>query len=455
MQALTDNVQHGIDVVTDRSADFEGPPPRRGIAAADETVVLALFGPTGRSQLLEQMRGLLSRLRDEYTLIVMALDLDNLAALSVARGGATAEIVMSEVAQRLHEALRDRGGLIWTDGGRFVVVCELNGSPKEIWGFQKEVASCFDDPFIAGHSPVYLAAKVGVAFSMGDRDDPDLLLGSAEVACLEGQKIGQRLVVFDHPARMRIRQQFELSQALHAALANDGLELEYEPVFSVTTRSVVGVTARICWTERGGDRIPEETFRDCAERSGLVIPVGGWMLRQLALDWPAVLATYGGGPLTLHIEVTSEQLGAWLADTPDELPSVCRLLGGHLEMEILDTRLTAGEETATAILEWLDGLDVRLVVDALGSGHATRQSLRTRTAATVKLNRLLIAKVHESTGDRLMVETMVKLARSFDMIVLAQGVVSEEQLTCLAEIGCDQAAGPLLALPHQIDVTLA
>jgi diguanylate cyclase (GGDEF)-like protein len=414
-----------------------------------------LTGQAGRTQLLEHVRYALAGLSDDRTLIVVALKLDNFHELTVARGDATGEIVLVEVANRLLTQIPLEETLIWGTGDEFVVTCELLESPLQIQAFQSRVESCFDEAFMVANTPVYISASMGVSFATGAADDPHLLVGTAEVACTEAIRDGNnRLVVFDSRARHRIRDRFEMSQDLNAAIRYRELELEYHPIVDLKIGTPVGLGAQVCWQPRGQPRVPNDVFIQCAESSGLMSEIGSWSLNEIRRQWSAIPEGDGEDPLSLIIQVTGDQLGAWLAGAPDDLAAASTALHGRLSMEVSDSRLARDDQTAGAVLGWLNDNGVGIIIGVFGSGYESLRSLRSFSVDALKISRSFIEPLPESARDRLMVKKIIELAHAFGVIAIADGVESDEQMECLAELECDQAHAYNLSGPLPIEGAL-
>jgi diguanylate cyclase (GGDEF)-like protein len=209
----------GVDEISFRPVDARAGDERLAsklMSTEDATAgVGALTGPSGRTLFLERVAYVLAELPDGRTLAVMALNLHHFSELTVSRGRATGERVLTEVARRLRKPLAPVHVVACTAGDPFVIACELTDSPTHRQALPARVISCFDVPFLVGTSPAHLSASMGVAFSTGTRDDPEQLLGSAEVARAEARRAGDnRIVVFDRRARVQVREQFEMSQTL-------------------------------------------------------------------------------------------------------------------------------------------------------------------------------------------------------------------------------------------------
>jgi diguanylate cyclase (GGDEF)-like protein len=406
-----------------------------------------LSGPEDRALFLDLVGDALAGLSDDHIFVVLALALDNFSELSVARGDATAALVLSEVAHRLHERLTPADVIVWSAGHLFVVACELTDSPQQLEALQSRVLSCFQTPFLAANAPVYLPASVGIAFSTGARDDPHQLLGSAEVARSEARRAGgHRVVVFDRPARLALREQFELTQALHRALEHDELVVEYQPIVELASKSIKGFETSVRWQPRGRALVPGAIFSSLAEESGLAAPIGSWVLHQVVrhwADWSPAEGTTTAPWLSVNVSV--EQLDSGFAGLSDDLVAAAEALSGRLTIEISESGLAHGPAGVAATLAWLKRLGVGVVVNHVGKDSSSLFSLRALPIDALKIDPTFTEHIEDNEHDQVIVTSVIELAHALGLVAIADGVTSETQLNSLNDLSCDLVQGPYLS----------
>jgi len=299
-----------------------------------------LSGPEGRAVFLELVGAALHGLSNDQTFVVMALDLDHFSELTVARGDATAALVLSEMAHRLRQRLSRTDVILWSAGDLFVVACAVTDSPRQLEALQGQMFSCIETPFLVANAPIFLSASMGVAFSTGARDDRQQLLGSAEVARSQARRAGgHRLVVFDRSARSRLCEEFELTQALHWAIEHRELAVEYQPIVKLASKTTEGFEASLRWQPRGRDLVPPEVFLPLAEESGLIGTFGSWLFDEVLRHWAGWTPPKSGVEAPwLAVSISLAHLDASFAGFSDDLFETARALPGRLAIEISEPR---------------------------------------------------------------------------------------------------------------------
>lgn len=413
-------------------------------------------GSRDRARFFERVGHSIARLPSARTVAVIAIGLDHFSELTVFRGEVTGDLVLSEVIRRVREAVAPMELVAWTVGDRFVVACELRDSPGQRRALQARIESCFEEPFAAASSPVYVSASIGIAYSAVTSDDPQQLLGLAEVARAEARRAGgHRSLVVDGSSCDQMREKFEMTQALHRAVARDELHLEYQPIAELSKRAMTGVEALLRWSPTGRGQVPPDIFIPCAEESGLIIPIGRWVIGEVVRQWSG--APPGGGdslqPSTLTFNVSGAQLDAGLAGLGEDLVEAAAALPGRLSIEITESWLARDPENARAILEWVKSIGVGVIIDDFGMGHSSLRYLQIFPVDALKIDRSFVAHVHENDRDHSIVATIIELAHSLGIIAIAEGVETEQQLDALTALSCDRAQGFYFSRPACFEQT--
>jgi EAL domain-containing protein (putative c-di-GMP-specific phosphodiesterase class I)/GGDEF domain-containing protein len=425
---------------------------RRHQAAATPPGGTAGGGPASRGHFLEQVGDVLITLTDDRTLAVMALDLNHFNELTVVRGDDVRELILVEVSERLQERLSADDVITLTTGDHFVLACEVANSPLDRQALQTRLLDCFDEPFLAATPPVFLSAHVGVAFSDGADDDPQQLLGSAEVGRADSQRGGDSaMVVFDPPARVQIREQFSVHQALHRALERHEMSLDYQPIVSLSTLETLGLEALLRWKPLDRDPIPPDAFIPWAEESGLIIPIGSWVLKEVARQWAGWTPTDGATAPSLTVNVSVVQLEKGIAALSEDLVEASASLPGRLSIEITESRLANDPEAASATIKRLRRLGVGVIIDDFGTGFSSLRYLQDFPVDALKIDRSFVEHIDTSDRDQAIVGTIIALAHTLGIFTIAEGVETQTQLKCLAELSCDSAQGYFLCRPTPFD----
>jgi diguanylate cyclase len=411
-----------------------------------------LSGPEGRAVFLELVGAALHGLSNDQTFVVMALDLDHFSELTVARGDATAALVLSEMAHRLRQRLSRTDVILWSAGDLFVVACAVTDSPRQLEALQGQMFSCIETPFLVANAPIFLSASMGVAFSTGARDDRQQLLGSAEVARSQARRAGgHRLVVFDRSARSRLCEEFELTQALHWAIEHRELAVEYQPIVKLASKTTEGFEASLRWQPRGRDLVPPEVFLPLAEESGLIGTFGSWLFDEVLRHWAGWTPPKSGVEAPwLAVSISLAHLDASFAGFSDDLFETARALPGRLAIEISERELCRNPEGVGAMLTWLKALGVRVIVNNVGRSSSLL-SWRTFPVDALKIDRRFTDHVEDNERDQVIVTSIIELAHTLGIVAIAEGVTREAQFNCLDALSCDLVQGPYLSAPAPFD----
>ncbi len=411
-----------------------------------------LTGLPNRAYLEERARDLLGpgtgRSRaapDAFMAGAIFLDLDGFTAVNDSVGHGAGDLVLAQAARRLRAALASRDVVARWGSDEFAVLIERAVSAQEIADIAERLAGAMAaEPFRAAGREVPLTASVGVALAEGSRWEH--LLRNADVAMSRAKESGGgRVEMFASRMHTDVARRLELAADLRAAIAQDELTLEYQPVVDLGTRQVTGAEALVRWPRDGGAVDPGE-FLGVAEDSGLSVPLGGWVLReacQHAARWRA--AGWNAG---LSVNVSPRQAAA-----PRFSQAVLGVLAetglppGALTLEVAERVLIEGAGPMIAGLAELRARGVRLAIDDFGTGYASLAYLRQLPVDVIKIDPSFVAGLVTDPTLAMLTRTIVSVGRDLGIEVVAEGIERPEQLDMLASMGCSLGQGFLVARP--------
>jgi diguanylate cyclase (GGDEF)-like protein/PAS domain S-box-containing protein len=380
---------------------------------------------------------------------VVFLDLDRFKLVNDSLGHTTGDRLLVEVARRLLGNVRAGDTVARFGGDEFVVLLNRVASAEDAKAATDRLLEAFSAPFEIGGRRHLVTASAGLVLS-DEIHDAEALLRDADAAMYQAKERGRdRVQRFDAPLREQLLRRVELEHDLHGSVLRGELELAYQPLFELAGDRMIGAEALLRWNHPTRGRIPPVDFIPLAEESGLIVPIGTWVLgealRQLG-SWRA--AHHGLDELMVSVNLSVHQL------TDDDLPAtVAGLLAVHdvapesLCLELTESALMAEPEAGLAVLSELRALGVGLAIDDFGTGYSSLAYLRDLPVTTLKIDRSFVTGLSRDNSDSRMVAAIIGLAQEFGLTTVAEGVETCEQLTELRRLGCDVVQGYYLREP--------
>nr|WP_231135105.1 PAS domain S-box protein [Motilibacter deserti] len=410
----------------------------------------ALTGLPNRVLLLDHLQGALARsARQGSRVAVLYLDLDNFKDVNDALGHAAGDELLVDFSRRLTQCLRDTDTAARLGGDEFVVVCEGLDGPDEASVVASRVEAALDiDVPVRDHS-IRVTASIGIAMSSGHESGEDLLR-EADTAMYRAKRAGRGTFALADPENQaRALRQVRLAADLRRALETDGeLVLHYQPTFDARTGAVAALEALIRWEHPEHGLLLPGAFLDVAEDRDLMVPLGAWVLRAACAQAAAWHERLGAAAPEMWVNVSSRQLGvAELTHRVDEVLRATGLPPDKLCLEITERQVVEIDGVVRRDLDGLVSLGCRLALDDFGTGHNDMSHLRALPFDTLKIDRVYVTGLGTDRTDTAITTSMVTLAKSLGLTVVAEGVERPAQADQLRELGCDLLQGFLLHRP--------
>jgi diguanylate cyclase (GGDEF)-like protein len=411
-----------------------------------------LTGLPNRALFKDRLQHALARnRRSGGTLAVLFLDVDNFKVVNDSLGHEAGDGLLCALAPRLAECVRSGDTVARFGGDEFVLLCEDISDEQEALEIAERVKQCFARPLPIAGGEHFVTASIGVAMPTPGHDSSDSLLRDADAAMYQAKQRGRaRFELFDSAMRATAVKRLQTEAELRHALERDELRLVYQPVIDLETGRMVAVEALVRWEHPERGMVSPADFIPVAEESGLIVPLGRWVIREAArkaAHWRRMAAA-GENPLVVSVNLSARQMSE-----PELVPTVAEIIREfdvdppQLALEITETVLVEDTVSAADTLHELQALGVKLVLDDFGTGYSSLGYVKRFPLSFLKLDRSFVAELGKSQRDAAIISAIVDLSRALDARVVAEGVETEDQLRRVRALGCDLAQGFLFARP--------
>ena len=411
-----------------------------------------LTGLANRALFIDHLKLALGRAErhDSYEFAVLFLDLDRFKVVNDSLGHMTGDQLLVGVARRLEAAMRPGDTVSRLGGDEFTVLLDDLKDAGEAEAvaerLQRELAAAFN----LGSQEVFTTVSIGIALSSPDYHRPEDILRDADTAMYRAKQRGKaRYEMFDQAMHARAMDRLGLERDMRRAVERRELFLQYQPIVSLSNGALRGFEALVRWRHPERGVIPPAKFIPIAEETGMIIPIGKWVLgeacRQMS-RWQKLSSL--DAPLPISVNLSGRQfLQPDLLEQVEEVLRETGLAPRSLKLEITETVVMENIETATQTLERLRSLGVELSIDDFGTGYSSLSYLQRFPVSTLKIDRSFVSRMAESDGTAEIVRTITKLAQTLGMDVVAEGVETEGQRAQLSDFECEYGQGYYFSMP--------
>jgi diguanylate cyclase (GGDEF)-like protein len=419
--------------------------------ARHESLHDTLTGLPNRALLVDRLQQDLARSANDGQLFLLLLDIDSLGQVNDALGHAVGDELLVEIAARLSEALDPADTVARHAGDEYGILCPDPRGDRHAERIAEQVRGAFVRPFVLGGEPHFISASLGVVVAGGGelRSDGELLR-DADAALKRAKERGRGgYELFDPRTRESAVNRLRIESELRRAIEADELLVEYQPYFRLDDQTPAGVEALVRWQHPERGLVPPGDFIPVAEASGLIVPLGEWVLRRACADMAAWRADYDWATgLRVTVNVSARQVHEpSLAATVTSVLRESGLPAGLLGIEITEGLLLDEERAPQGALAALKQLGVRLLLDDFGTGYSSLSYLSRFPVDVLKIDRSFVRDLGARTETDPIVTAIVALARGLGLDVIAEGVETEAQAEWLRTAHCDYAQGFLYARP--------
>ena len=381
-------------------------------------------------------------------LAVMFLDMDRFKLINDTLGHNTGDIILQEVAERLKSTLRDVDTVARMGGDEFTLILSQVRNGEEAAMIGRRILEILSKPFALGGHELFLTASVGISLFPSDGSDVEMLVRNADAAMYHAKEQGRNTFHFYTEAlNIAAVERMTLEAGLRKALERDELLAYYQPRVNVRTSEIVGIEALIRWQHPDLKLIAPAQFIPLAEETGLIVPMGEWMLRTACAQnkqWQES----GLPPIEMGVNVSARQFQ--LADLVETVTRALRdthLDPRYLVLELTESALMLNPEHAVSVLRDLKKLGVKVFIDDFGTGYSSLSHLKHFPIDAVKIDGSFIRGVTHDPDDAAIAGAVVAMAHSLKLKVIAEGVETLGQLDFLRSLDCDEMQGYFVSRP--------
>jgi diguanylate cyclase (GGDEF)-like protein len=390
--------------------------------------------------------------RHRSTFTVMFIDLDRFKLINDSLGHKTGDQVLTEVAQRLDGALRSSDTAARFGGDEFIVLCEDISDEQQAIRVAERIIKSLEAPLELENDTMFVSASIGIVVASGQEvDDPESLIREADSAMYRAKKRGVRCELFDNDLRARVRQRQAIEHALRDALEREEFRVLFQPQIELRSGEIFGVEALVRWDHPQRGLLAPADFLWLAEETGLIVPIGGWVLREALRQGQRWRQARPDKPLQIGVNLSGRQhsdpklielVSDALRETGTEPDSLC--------LEITESVVMHNVDSDFETLKSLKDLGVKLSVDDFGTGYSSLGSLKRLPVDSLKVDRSFVAGLDEEVGskDGAIVTAVISLAHTLGLMAVAEGIETADQLERVRALDCDVAQGFYFARPR-------
>jgi diguanylate cyclase len=378
---------------------------------------------------------------------VLFLDLDGFKAVNDVYGHHVGDELLRDVSRRILACKREDETVARLGGDEFVVVIDIEG-PEDAAVLAEELVDLLSEPYLISGVTAHVSASVGIAlYPENGRSRHDLMI-NADAAMYHAKEQGRRgFCFFESAMNVNVHQQLKLQQDLRRALDRHEFILHYQPKLVSPNGPMVGVEALLRWNKPGEGLVPPDQFLPVAERTGLIVPIGNWVIDEACRQMRA-WRDAGHDEWTVAVNVSTAQLNhAGLVDTLRDALARHGVEPRHLTVEVTESTAMRDAETSLAILNQVAALGVGISIDDFGTGYSSLLYLKQLPADELKIDRGFVTELAQGNDDEAIVAAIIALGKTLGLKIVAEGVETVEQQELLTRLGCNALQGFLLGSP--------
>ena len=447
-EELADNVAYGITALRADAARIHYAQQLEHNATHD-----VLTGLANRTLLSDRLKQAIASARRFGKLVaVLLLDLDDFKGVNDSLGHEAGDALLQAVARRLRAAVRESDTVARLGGDEFVIVMPDLAIADDVVIVASKILALLSQGFSTGGEEIHIGGSIGISLYPHDGEHEDVLMKNVDLAMYhvkQGGRAGYHF--FTEELNLRNQARHVLRMELRHALSRGELVLHYQAKVDTQTRRLVGAEALVRWQHPLRGMIPPADFIPFAEESGLILPIGDWVMRT-ACQQNVTWQTAGLPAIRIAVNLSACQFGHHdLVGQVRQVLRDTRMDPQYLELELTESVLVQEAEQAVPTLSRLNDIGIKLSLDDFGTGYSSLNYLRRFPLDNLKIDRSFISGMTSNAHDAIIVKAVIALAHNLKLRAIAEGVETREELDLLAALGCDEIQGFYFSKPLPAD----
>ncbi|MFA5982457.1 MAG: EAL domain-containing protein [Methylococcaceae bacterium] len=389
--------------------------------------------------------------RKKNQVAIMFIDLDNFKMVNDNLGHTQGDALLKDAASRIAKSLRENDTVARLGGDEFTVILPELADPKDAALVAEKIINSLIKPFKIGPNEIHVSASIGIAIYPKDAEDRELLLANADVAMYHAKNLGKNnYQFFAREMNAAAQLHHKLEKHLRRALEKNELTLHYQPQVDTISRHIIGMEALLRWHNKELGVITPADFIPIAEETGLIVPIGEWVLLTACLQAKKWLDA--GLPVRIAVNLSGRQFQPQNNQSPllEIVTNVLRRTGlpaNLLELEITESIMMQHIDTNLNVLNQLKKIGVQFSVDDFGTGYSSLSYLKRLPIDTLKIDKSFVRDIHTDANDAAIVTAITVMAQQLGLNVIAEGVETKNQIEFLQKLYCQSAQGYYFSQP--------